>query len=124
MLTKAKKLIPKTSEDLELSEELVSDVVGFYYTELRKKMESLSDSRIRVPVLGVFYASSKKLQKSIDTLTHIIETEQPKDFRGITVRNDMMKRLKDQKKLLRKIIVEKADYDERRKNLESSKGDS
>lgn len=117
MLTKAKKLIPKTAKDLDVSGELASDVVNFYYTELRKKMEGLNDSRIRVPALGVFYVSRKKLEKSIGTITHIIQTEKPQDFRGISIRNDLMNRLKVQKKLLRKINIEMAEYNERKKDL-------
>ncbi len=41
MLIKAKSLIKKTAKDLNLSEEQVTDVVNFYYEELRAKMEGL-----------------------------------------------------------------------------------
>ena len=42
---KAKKLIPKTAKDCKISEEMTEDIINFYYSELRKKMESLDKIR-------------------------------------------------------------------------------
>ena len=45
---RAKSLIPKSAKDCGVSEELTTDVVNFYYTRLRKEMESLNSHRIGV----------------------------------------------------------------------------
>jgi len=57
MWKKAKLLIPNLSKKINTSEEKINDVVNFYYSELRKKIESLEVDRIRIPRLGVFYVS-------------------------------------------------------------------
>jgi len=75
MLTKAKSLIPKTAKELGIDENLVRDVVDHYYTALRKNMSSLEQSRIRVPELGVFYVSKKKLEISIIKIKSILKAE-------------------------------------------------
>jgi len=80
---KAKDLIPKTAEELEMSEELVTDVVNFYYTELRKKIENLEDIRIGVPNIGTFTARKKSLEKSVATLTRILTDGTEESFKKI-----------------------------------------
>lgn len=121
MLIRAKKLIPKTAKKLDLPEELVSDVVDFYYTHLRKEIEQLRVTRIKVPVLGTFYFSKKKLEESIETLTHLTTTKKPTDFKEMTVYNSRLEKIEAQKKMIELINKEKAEYDERKKNLRSKK---
>jgi hypothetical protein len=124
MLIKAKSLIPKTAKKLDLPEEQVSDVVNFYYAELRKEIEQIKVTRIRVPILGVFYFSKKKLESSIETLTHLTETKKPTDFKGVTVHNDRLSKIEEQKIMVALISKEKLEYDERKKNMESKKSNS
>ena len=78
---RAKELIPKTAEDCNISEELVGDVVNFYYTELRKKMEGLEDVSIGVPSLGTFSISRPKLKKSISKITEMLSSDRPESFK-------------------------------------------
>ena len=121
MLIRAKKLIPKTAKKLDLPEELVSDVIDFYYTHLRKEIEELRVTRIKVPVLGTFYFSKKKLEESIDTLTHLTTSKEPKDFKAMMIHNNRLERIEAQKKMVELIDKEKKEYDERKKNLRSKK---
>ena len=80
---KAKSLIPKTAEECKVSEELTTDVVNFYYTKLRKKMEALEDPYIGVPSLGIFKVSKRKLKHSINKLTEIIKSDSQESFKMI-----------------------------------------
>ena len=61
---KAKKLIPKTAKDCKISEEMTEDIINFYYSELRKKMESLDHSSIGIPVLGTFKVSKPNVKEA------------------------------------------------------------
>jgi hypothetical protein len=103
MLTKAKSLIPKTAKELDLPESLVKDVVDHYYSALRKNMSSLEHSRIRVPELGVFYVSKKKLEISIIKLKAILLNEQDPSFKKLTRIKSFETSLEKQLKLLDKI---------------------
>lgn len=80
---RAKSLIPKSAKDCDVSEELTTDVVNFYYTRLRKEMESLKSDRIGVPILGTFIVSKPKLKKSLEKLTTILTDGTPESFQKI-----------------------------------------
>jgi hypothetical protein len=116
MLIKAKTLIPKTAEKLELSEELVADVVDFYYTELRKRMEGLQNNRLYVPKIGTFYISEKKIKESVDTLNHIVSTSEPASFKEIGILNDKRNLLELHEETHKRIIKEREEY-ESKKNM-------
>lgn len=119
MLIKAKSLIKKTANDLGLTEEEVNDVVDFYYEELRYRMENLSDSRIRVPKLGVFYVSKNKIVESLKKLNHIVETENPETFKEVKILDKKKQLIKQQEKILEKLIEEDKYY-ESKKNSKGS----
>lgn len=80
---RAKSLIPKSAKDCDVSEELTTDVVNFYYTRLRKEMESLKSDRIGVPILGTFVISKPKLKRSLKKLTTILTDGTPESFQKI-----------------------------------------
>jgi hypothetical protein len=115
---KAKALIPKTATDCNVSEELVGDVVDFYYTELRKKMEALEDVSIGVPALGTFSVSRPKLKKSIEKITEMLSSDGPESFK-LLKRNNLSTEIRDkQQSLLNKLENEKNERDDRKKNME------
>lgn len=62
MIPKSHKLFIKpTAEELECSETLVNDVVGFFYSELRKKLNDIEHPRIKINHLGTFKIKTKEL---------------------------------------------------------------
>lgn len=111
MQIKAKSLINKTAKDLDLSEEFVSDVVNFYYEELRDKMENLKEPRIRVPEIGVFYISKNKLEDSIRALTYLNENREVESSKGLKKKARRDGLLKIQKEALTKIINSNKEYE-------------
>lgn len=118
---KAKELIPKTSKDCNVSEELVGDVVDFYYTHLRKKMENLIDGSIGVPNLGTFEISKPKLIKSIKKITDMLASDKPETFK-LLKRYNLTTDIRDkQEALLYKLENEKHERDNRKKNMEKQK---
>lgn len=117
MWRKAKEIIPKLSKKLNLSEELVNDIIDFYYSELRKKIESLDVDRIRVPGLGVFYVSQNKLKTSIDTINYLMQSDKEKDFKTISRYNLNTTVLEKQNTLLT-LIKNNSNEQIVKKNLE------
>lgn len=115
---KSKTLIPKTAEQCNVSEELAEDVIDFYYSELRKEMESLNTHRIRVPVLGTFIVSRPKLMKSIKRLDEILNSDKPEDFEKIKEFNLKGKLKEKQEKLLTRINKHRDEQEERKRTLE------
>ena len=121
---RAKKLIPKTAKDCNVSEELVGDVVDFYYTELRKKMEALEDVSIGVPALGTFTVSKPKLKKSIEKITEMLSSDRPESFK-LLKRYNLSTEIRDkQQSLLDKLETERNERDRRKEDLEKQKGNS
>lgn len=81
--TKAKTLIKKTAEELGVSEILVQDVVDFYYSTVRKKIESLEYPTIYLHHIGTLRLSRRKLQRSIDHLKKLLESNNQEDFKKV-----------------------------------------
>lgn len=123
-VTKSKSLIPKTAKDCKVSEELAEDVIDFYYSSLRKEMESLQVHRIRVPILGTFVVSRPKLIRSIERLTKILSEGKPEDFDKIQQYNLTGELKKRQEELLNKINTDYDEREQRRNSVGEQKKDS
>jgi nucleoid DNA-binding protein len=81
--TKAKELIKKTAQELNLSEELVKDVVDFYYGRVKAKIEALEDPTIFLHGLGTLRLSRKKLHRDIDGLKKLLASNLQEDFKKV-----------------------------------------
>jgi nucleoid DNA-binding protein len=58
-------LIKELAEELNLPESEISDVVSYYWSAVRKLMESGEEPKIDVESLGVFYVKVRTLDKEI-----------------------------------------------------------
>jgi nucleoid DNA-binding protein len=58
-------LIKELAEELNLPESQISDVVSYYWSNIRKLMEAGEEPKIDVESLGVFYVKVKSLDKEI-----------------------------------------------------------
>ncbi len=81
--TKSKELIKKTADELNLSEELINDVVDFYYSVVKNKIETLSSPTIFLHGLGTLRISRRKLQNDIANLTKILNSNSQEDFKKV-----------------------------------------
>lgn len=107
---KAKSLLPKTAKECKVSEEFATDVVDFYYTRLRKKIESLQEFRIGVPILGTFTVSKNKIKKSVDKLTKILTDGSPESFERIK-----KYKLTEEMRDMQQLLLNKIEKDEQEK---------
>ena len=117
--TKATKLIKKTAEDLNMSEELVKDIVDFYYATVAKKMTALNNPTLLLHGLGTLKISRVKVRNKIEFLTKILKSNKQEDFRNVIrykLTNEMLESYK--------AALERCDeyykplYEKRNKNLE------
>ena len=117
--TKGKDLINKTAKDLDLSEELVKDVVDFYYSVVAKKIECLEYPTLYLHGLGTLRLSMKKLKRDIDGLNRLLCSPHAEDFRKV-IRFNLSKDLMTKKiKALKKCEVYYKKINEKRNsNLE------
>ena len=123
--TKGKDLIKKTAEQLNLPEEMVKDVVEFYYSIVTRKIENLEDTTIFLHGLGTLRLSRKKLQKSIEGMQKLLESNSQEDFKKV-IKFNLSKTLLDSKIKGLEMCNDyyKEMYEKRYKNLESKRANS
>lgn len=83
---KAKELIPETAKELGLPEELVNDIVTFYYHEVRKSLSGLDHVRVHLTNLGDFTIKHWKLDEKIQMLETFEERNKQKGLQQMTAR--------------------------------------
>lgn len=101
-----KEFIAPTAKKLDASEELVTDVIDYYYSELRKALTTLKAPRIRVLELGVFRAIPNRVNQVIEKHTGILIALKDADIKkGLQkTREDLEMKLR-----LAKILKQKID---------------
>jgi nucleoid DNA-binding protein len=77
---RATNLIKPVSEQLNISEEMLEDMVTFYYNSLRKSLSGLVDLKIDVPGLGHFMIRQTKVKSAIKKTNQNIEGLDPGSF--------------------------------------------
>jgi len=122
--TKAKSLIHKTAVDLNLSQEMVQDVVDFYWETVIKKMESLKNPSLFLHSLGTIKISRVKLRRDIAGLEKILSGGDHESFKKI-IKYNLTHDLLNLKKESLEICNEyyKPIYEKRNKNLEGKRQD-
>lgn len=123
--TKGKELIKKTAQDLNISEEVVADVVNFYYKCVRAKIESLEHPTIFLHGPGTLRLSKRKLKRDIEGLQKLLASNNQEDFKKV-VKYNLSKALLDKKVKALEIceIYYKGIHEKYHSNLEKQRGDS
>jgi hypothetical protein len=96
---KAKDFIQDVAEQLHFSEDVVKDVVDYYWRNIRKSLSSLDHSRIHLTNLGDFTIKHWKIDEKIEGLEKWEETNKQKGLQQITARFKTAETLYDLKKL-------------------------
>jgi len=114
---KAKTYYKKTAEELDLSEELVKDVLSFFWTDVRRSMSAIKYPSINVPGLGVFRLNLVKLEAEIDKYEcYIRAIGIPKTLSKYATLKEAEKRLAVLKEMREYVKNERAEEAEFRKN--------
>jgi nucleoid DNA-binding protein len=102
---KAKELIPDVAKETDLSEQLVKDIIDFYWQEVRKSLSSLKHSRVHITNLGDFTIKHWKLDDMIEMLERFKENLKQKGVQEKVTRFRTDENLFDMK-AMKKIMEE------------------
>ncbi len=105
--TKAKTFIKDVAEEQQLSEELVSSIITYYWQEVRKSLSGLKHSRVHVTNLGDFVTKHWKLDEKIAKLERFEESNRQKGLQQMTARFKTVETLFDLNALKRIMDEEK-----------------
>lgn len=90
---KAKDLIKPTAEITGSNEELIEDIVTFYWSEVRKALVNGISNNICVEGLGTFTARSDQLQALTEKYEKQLLTIEPVTFRKCEIRREIERKL-------------------------------
>lgn len=108
---KSSKIYKIVSEDLNIQENLVEDIVQFYYKDLRSKISNLSHTRINIDGLGHMVAKFKIVTSAIDRYQKGLVNHDTSTFNAYHNKKAMEEKLV----LLKQIAVRlKEDLDQRK----------
>ena len=114
---KANSLYKEITEEFDVSEDLVENLIESYYKTLRKKMSSLSDLRLNVDGLGHFVIKIQKVKKAIPHYEKVLQNHDTSTFGAYHNKKSVEEKLE----LLNAIDV-KADQELiKRKNFKDEK---
>jgi 4-alpha-glucanotransferase len=115
-------LYKEVSEENNVEEVLVADLIDFYYKELRGQLSDLKYPRINVEGLGQFVIKEKLAEVYITKLTKMLPTHDVSTFRAYHNKKAMEEKLRLLNEVTVKIEQEKKRKEEfnKNKNNESS----
>ena len=103
-----KQFIESTSEKTGHNKILVSDVVGFYYSEVRKALNEMESVNIKVHCLGTFKVKEKQLIKlKLRLKGHLDALQDPETFNQMRIKKEVEERYDKVEKLSGMLMSEK-----------------
>ena len=100
---KAKELIPEVSKELGIPQDIVEDVIDYYWQEIRKNLSSLKHTRVHLTNLGDFTIKHWKIDEKIEMFERWEENNRQKGLQQMTARFKVVEslfELKDVKKIV------------------------
>lgn len=101
---RATNLIKPVAEELDISKEMLEDMVLFYYKDLRESLSELKDLKIDVPGLGHFLIRQTKVKAAIKQSNKNLAALDPGSFSNYPYR-----KLQEEKLRMLNSIKEKID---------------
>ena len=104
-------------DEFECSEQLLDDLVHFYYKTLKKRMSSLTDLRLNVEGLGHFVLKMRKVKNTIPHYEKILSNHDTSTFGAYHNKKSIEEKLK----LLKKLNIKIEDELEKRQDFKNEK---
>lgn len=117
---KSSKIYKIVSEDLNIQEKLVEDLVQFYYKELRTKMSTLSHTRINIEGLGHAMVKANIVEQAIVRLEKSVKNHDTSTYNAYHNKKSMEEKLT----LLKEITIKITEEAEERKKIKGDKNES
>ena len=101
------------AEEVKVHKDVVEDIIGFYYANIRKSLSNLSDTHVNVSNLGTFKLRKKRLEKNIKRNKDIIGNLEKMTYKGydkyVPVKNKL-KQMENALEMLNKKIKSKKQF--------------
>jgi len=128
---KSSLLYKELSEEMDLSQDLIQDVIEFYYKEIRSNLTGLKHPRINVDGLGQFVVRTHAVRKAIPRLKKILETHDTTTFSAYFNKKMLEEKVEALENIEKQIVsleqkkeaIQKQKDEYIKKNLEGPKED-
>ena len=114
---KPNSLYKEITDEFECSEQLVDDLVHFYYKTLKKRMSGLTDLRLNVEGLGHFVLKMRKVKNAIPHYEKVLNDHDTSTFGAYHNKKSVEEKLE----LLKQLDVKIEDELEKRKKFKNEK---
>ena len=104
---KAKDFIPDVAKKLDLSDEVVKEIISYYWQEIRRNISSLTHSRIHITNVGDFLVKEWKLDSKMTKMERFEEVNRLKGNQLINARFKTVESLYQMKSLKKQMEEEK-----------------
>ena len=109
---KFKTLIEGIAEEVGVHEDVVTDFIKFYYSEVRKHMVSVTDPKIYIDNLGTFSVMKKKLNKALEKQRNILNSVDVNTYNGYEKHLNTTSKIEIMEKTLNVMEQRKKEYQE------------
>lgn len=116
---KPNRLIKEVSDELDLPQSQVDDIVSFYWAAIRKYMEAGEEPLLDVESLGVFYVKRTSLNKQIQKNEEYLKFLNPANISRFNFYIETQKKLKRFKALTEKMdtnVQAKKEFKQKKNN--------
>lgn len=96
---KYKDFVSAVAEKMSLSEELVEDIISFYWKEIRRQLDNPEELELNLRNFGRFIIRPKHLFEQIKTYRSIVENAKPRTYAAYTILEITRKKLEGLEKL-------------------------
>jgi len=114
---KPNSLYKEITDEFECSEQLVDDLVHFYYKTLKKRMSGLTDLRLNVEGLGHFVLKIRKVKNAIPHYEKVLSNHDTSTFGAYHNKKSVEEKLE----LLKQLDVKIEDELEKRQKFKNEK---
>jgi hypothetical protein len=114
---KPNSLYKEITDEFECSEQLVDDLVHFYYKTLKKRMSGLTDLRLNVEGLGHFVLKMRKVKNAIPHYKKVLNDHDTSTFGAYHNKKSVEEKLE----LLKQLNVKIEDELEKRQKFKNEK---
>jgi len=89
-----KNYIKSTAEEINCKEQLIIDIIGFYYSAVRKSLSDVESINIKLDGLGTFKIKEKQLIKLKCQLEdHLKRLESPETFGQMKIKKEIQENM-------------------------------
>jgi len=108
---KAKDFKKPTAEELDLSKDLVSKLIDFYWERVRRHMSGLEHEAIQINNLGIFKVKHWKIDETIEKYKMISSKAEGK-FRSYAVKMDLTNQIEKLEKIKKGVLEREVKFKE------------